>query len=339
MRIGFNPQKDKEQQPSDFFHQVIIPVYIPNQEGYFKDSFAILKLSLNSLFKTCHNKTYFTIVNNGSCDLVKIYLDELFINKVVHEVIHTTNIGKLNAVLKGLAGNQFTLVTVSDADVLFLNNWQAESYFVFKAFSKAGSVSLCPNSKILKYYTSNILFEKWFSKSLRFRNVKNPKAMQSFADSIGNFKLFNKYNLEKYLTVTDNGIEAVVGGGHFVMTYRFEIFHKFSQSYSNFKLGGESEKELLDKPVPFKGYWRLSTADNYAYHMGNTLEDWMRKQEEGLKENEFVCDKAPRLLKVKSYAIVNWFKIKIFSKIVFRKPIWRLFLRYKGLTKEEAANY
>ena len=42
MRIGFNPNKDKPKSTSHYFHQVIIPVYIPNQEGCFKDSFAIL---------------------------------------------------------------------------------------------------------------------------------------------------------------------------------------------------------------------------------------------------------------------------------------------------------
>ena len=43
MRIGFNPNKDKKLIKSDDFHQVIIPVYIPNNKGYFKDSFIILK--------------------------------------------------------------------------------------------------------------------------------------------------------------------------------------------------------------------------------------------------------------------------------------------------------
>ncbi|WP_255373930.1 hypothetical protein [Flavobacterium sp. LM5] len=36
MRIGFNPHKDKAKETSDYFHQVIIPVYIPNQEAIFK---------------------------------------------------------------------------------------------------------------------------------------------------------------------------------------------------------------------------------------------------------------------------------------------------------------
>ena len=162
MRIGFNPQKDKEQAPNDFFHQVVIPVYIPNQEGYFKDSFAILKLCLESLFKTIHEKTFVTIVNNGSDISVANYLDLLLKENKIQELIHTENIGKLNAILKGFAGHNIELVTISDADVLFLANWQRETYQVFESFPKAGSVSPCPNSRLLKYYTANILFDKLF---------------------------------------------------------------------------------------------------------------------------------------------------------------------------------
>ena len=46
MRIGFNPHKDMPNEVSSYTHQVVIPVYIPNQEGYFKDSSRILQLCL-----------------------------------------------------------------------------------------------------------------------------------------------------------------------------------------------------------------------------------------------------------------------------------------------------
>jgi hypothetical protein len=338
MRIGFNPQKDKEQQSSDFFHQVVIPVYIPNQEGYFKDSFDILKLCLNSLFKTCHNKTYFTVVNNGSSTAVKVYLDELFQEGKIHEVIHTTNIGYINAMLKGITGQQFQFITNTDADVLFLENWQRETYALFDVFPKTGAVSPTPNSKMIKFLTGNIFFEKGITQKIRFSKVKKPQAMISFANSIGNQKLFSKINLEKYLTVNEKDCVAVIGAGHFVVTYRSDIFDELDKRYTKFVLGGDSDF-IFDSPVVKKGYWRLSTADNYAFHMGNTLEDWMPKQVEDLKENNFVHEKGPQLAKVKSYTIVNWFKIKFFSKILFKKSIWRLFLRYKGLTKSEAADY
>ncbi|OAZ05407.1 glycosyltransferase family A protein [Flavobacterium succinicans] len=339
MRIGFNPQKDKKQAPNDFFHQVVIPVYIPNQEGYFKDSFAILKLCLESLFKTIHSKTYVTIVNNGSDTIVVDYLDLLFKENKIQELIHIENIGKMNAVLKGLAGHAFELVTISDSDVFFLAGWQKETYQVFDSFPRAGSVSPCPNSRLIRYYTSNIIFETFFSKSLSFREVKNPEAMMCFAKSISDPNLFNESHLSKCLTIGNNDFFALIGGGHFVSTYRSIIFSKQDLSRIDYKLGGDSETEILDKPIAFQGYWRLSTADNYAFHMGNTLEDWMLKSVEDLKENNVTYDKVPLLTNIESNAFMNWFKIKIFSKILFRKSIWRLFLRYKGLTKEEAASY
>jgi len=124
MRIGFNPNKDKELDSTDFIHQVVVPVFIPNHEDYFKDSFRILKYCLESLFKTSHNKTFFTIINNGSDKIVVDYLNNLLADGTIHELIHTTNIGKLNAILKGITGQKFQLITISDADVLFLNDWQ-----------------------------------------------------------------------------------------------------------------------------------------------------------------------------------------------------------------------
>ena len=338
MRIGFNPQKDKEQAPNDFFHQVVIPVYIPNQEGYFKDSFTILKHCLDSLFKTSHIKTYFTVVNNGSSNEVKCYLDDLFQNGKIHEVIHTTNIGYINAMLKGITGQLVPFITTADADVLFLENWQEATYEIFKVFPKTGAVSPTPNSKMLKFLTGNIFFEKGITQNVRFSEVKNPQAMESFAKSIGNPKLFSEINLDKYLTINKNNFGAVIGAGHFVVTYRSDIFDGLEKRYTNFILGGDSDF-IFDLPVVKKGYWRLSTADNYAFHMGNTLEEWMLTTVEDLKENNLTCDIVPLLTKIESNAFMNWFKINVFSRILFRKSIWRLFLRYKGLTKEEATSY
>ena len=78
MRVGFNPNKDKLKQNSEYLHQVIIPVYIPSHEDYFKDSLKILKLCITSVLNTIHDKTFITIVNNGSCKDVKEYLESLF---------------------------------------------------------------------------------------------------------------------------------------------------------------------------------------------------------------------------------------------------------------------
>lgn len=339
MRIGFNPNKDKPQEPNDFFHQVIIPVYIPNQEGYFKDSFKILKHCLESLFKTIHQKTFISIINNGSADYVKDYLNELFKEKKIHELIHTKNIGKLNAVLKGISGHDFKFVTVSDCDVLFLKNWQKESYAVFQKFSKTGAVCPTPSSKSLKSNSFNIWFDLLFSKSLRFTKVKNPQALKAFAASVGNPDMYNNLHLEKYLTVANGDFKAVVGAGHFITTYRKEVFEKSDIKYSNFMLGGDSEDKLLDLPVIKNGMWRLSTEDNFAYHLGNVEEQWMRETLEKIKPNDFFPELQINLPDVKFSKAEFIVKSILFKKIITRKKIWNYCLEIKGLSKEEVRKY
>ena len=338
MRVGFNPHKDKQQEPSEYLHQVIVPVYIPHQEGYFKDSFKILQLCLESLFATIHNKTFVSVINNGSGDFVAVYLDELLKAGKIQELIHTQNIGKLNSVLKGLIGNHFPLITVTDADVLFLNSWQEATYTIFENFPKTGAVCPTPSSRSLQTYTGNIYWDLFFSKKLKFNKVLNPNALKMFGHSVGNSNFYNKIQLEKYLTITNKNAMAVVGAGHFVTTYRKEVFNKVENRFTNFKLGGGSESIILDIPVVKNGFWRLSTAENFAYHMGNVQEDWMQDEYNKLELNKTSCTVVLKAAKTSSY-LSYLLKSKLFGKFILKKNVMRYFLILKGLTKEEAKDY
>ncbi|QKJ64800.1 glycosyltransferase family A protein [Flavobacterium sp. M31R6] len=338
MRVGFNPHKDKIQIESDYFHQVIIPVYIPNEEGYFEDSFKILKLCLDSLFKTIHNKTSVTIVNNGSCLGVVAYLNDLFQKNKIQEVIHTSNIGKLNAVLKGISGNNFPLITVSDADVLFLNGWQEASYSVFEAFPKTGAVCPTPSSRSLRTYTANVYWDLFFSNKVKCSPVVNPDALKMFGLSVGDANFYNPVQLKKYLTVTNEDKKAVVGAGHFATTYRAQVFDNLESRFATFKLGGDSEGQFLDIPVVKKGFWRLSTADNYAYHMGNVLEDWMQVEVSKLMQNDKESNFELKPIQPSS-KLAYFVKSKLFGKLILNKKIMKYYLIWKGLSKEEAKKY
>ncbi|MBC7523080.1 MAG: glycosyltransferase family 2 protein [Flavobacterium sp.] len=338
MRIGFNPHKDKLETSSDYFHQIIVPVYIPNFEGYFKDSFKILQLCLESIFKTSHSQTFITIVNNGSCVEIKNYLDQLLIQKRIHELIHTQNIGKLNAILKGLYGSNFKLVTITDADVLFLNNWQKETYTVFENFPKAGVICPTPSSKSLRTYTSTIYWDLFFSNKLKFQPVKNPEALLKFAESIDYENFYNQFQLQKIFTVNAPNCKAVVGAGHFVSTYKTEIFNDINIRFSNYKLGGDSEGKFLDEPVVKLGLWRLSTYDNFAYHLGNVQEDWMDKQLNLLASEQNSYNFESNYFK-KHSKISNFIVNKIFSKFILNKKIFKQFIVWKGLPKDAVNKY
>lgn len=328
MRVGLNPHKDKPQEKSEYLHQIIIPVYIPNQQDYFKDSFEILKLCLESLFTTIHNKTFLTIVNNGSGDFVKDYLNELLNENKIQELIHTQNIGKLNAILKGLAGNDIELVTISDADVLFLPNWQSETVKVFSQIPKAGVVGIVPQFKTYETNCGPVLFDNFFSKKLKFIPVKNVNSLCKFYDSIGWDRSYNqdylKYNLG--MEITPN-LTVLLGSGHFVATYKKDIFQNI-KTYLGYKLGGISEAYLDTLPLE-KGYWRLTTSDNYAFHMGNVYEEWMK-----IDYNNQVEIKNPQanFHKNKVESKFSYFiKNRLFIKFISIKWTNNCFLKWKKL--------
>lgn len=337
MRVGFNPHKDQVHKKSEYFHQIVIPVYIPNQEGYFKDSFEILKLCLDSLFKTVHNKTYITIVNNGSGNVVVEYLNELYKKNKIQEIIHVTNIGYVNAMIKGIAGQGFQIITTSDSDVLFLDGWQDATYLVFANFPKTGAVCPTPSSRSLRTNTANIYWDLFFSNRIYFTEVMNPMAMQKFGISIGDVNFYNSNHLKKNMTVSSKSQKAVIGAGHFIVTYRASIFNKLEKRFTEYILGGGSD-DLLDIPVVKNGFWRLSTSDNYAYHMGNVLEDWMQVECDKLQINK--TENNFELKKAKSGSYFSYLvKNKLFAKIILNKKIMKYYLIWKGLSKEEARVY
>ena len=108
------------------------------------------------------------------------------------------------------------------------------------------------------------------------------------------------------------------------------------KSYLGYKLGGISEVYLDIAPLK-KGYWRLTTQDNYAFHMGNTHEDWMQVSPNNKEFSEdyisnFKTNKKTSLV---IYFLKNRLFIKVFSIVFFNN----LFLKWKGLPKTVVKRY
>ena len=282
MRVGTNPEKFKKELTAKVYHRVIIPVYIPELEGYFKDTLEIFKLNVESLLQTIHEKTRITIYNNNSHPSVKAYIDEVYSeSSYVDQVFHSkVNLGKINAILAAVKGNLEPLITISDSDVFFKHDWQTKTEQVFEQFHNAGVVSPVPNSVLYKYYTANNFFEAFLGKSkIRFHKVEEPIGMKKFEDSLGDeVTLFKKKHLEKYMILEHGEFKAVMGAGHFVATIRREVFDKGSDSPAFLKIMGGIESKFIDKPNEDLGFLRLSTMSNYAYHLGNVTEDWMYEE-------------------------------------------------------------
>lgn len=336
MRIGSNPNKEINIEQSEFIHQIIVPVYIPNEEGYFVDAFKILQLCLNSLFDTTHERTYITVVNNGSCQNVVNYLDELFLEKKIKELIHTDNVGKINAVLKGLSGNNIELVTITDADVLFLADWQSETTKIFVEIPKAGVVGIVPQIKLYTSNCGNVIFDNLFNNHLKFIEVKNPDGFIHFYDSIDWGRGYNPDYLKLGLGLEYETVKCFIGAGHFVATYKKDIFEELRSYIGGKKVAGIGEAYIDNKALE-KGYWRLTTQDNYAYHMGNVYEDWMDQHS---SKKITVIDTKFNFAKRKKVGAISYFvKNRLIKKLISIKWLMKLFFKWKKLPIEMILKY
>lgn len=335
MRTGKNVSKEKLIESDSCMHRVIIPLYVPHEEDYYKESYEIFILSIKSLKMTSYSDIKISVISNGSCDEVNTRLLKLYHTGIINElIIERDCIGKLNSILKVIRTCDEPYITVSDADILFSNNWENQVLKVFKEFPKAAAVSPMPVFRTQNHYTSNILFDYLFSKNMRFTKVKNPEALTLFAKSIGWPRLDNHWK-DVILTISSNSnVKAVVGCNHSVVTYNSSIFKKIPSANSKFQLGGDSEGNYLDKPALYFDGYRLSTEDNFAFHMGNFKEEWMTDVFDNLKrvtKTRIFHECEP----LKEKVFLNIFKNYLFKKIISFPTLRKFIFASKGLSKSQ----
>lgn len=335
MRIGSNPERVHNNLNINSYHRVVIPVYIPNlTEPYFKDGLKILKLCIGSLLQTIHQKTRVSLINNGCCDDVSSYLLELYnthpeIDQLLNSKI---NLGKINALYSGIKSNLEPLITIADADVMFLNNWQEEVESVFMNFPEAGMVSPVPSSIGYKgNYLNSTIYYAMLKGKLEICDVKDPDGLMKFQESVGR-KMYNKAHLEKFLVVSNkNNDKAVLGCGHFMATLRAEVFENAPNEICQHKIVGGSESKYIDAPNDEGGFLRLSTIGNYGYHLGNVYEPWMTQVfKKKSIPNEIKClDEIPKPIKISKRGYIIG---KILHQVLFKK-FKSIYFRVRGINE------
>ena len=278
MRLGINPQKREKKITMVTHHRIVIVVYIPNEEGFYEKSLEVFKTCLDSLIATINSKAAITVVNNGSFDKVSALLDLYLKQKKIDTLIsHTTNIGKIDAQIGAARASREKYITLTDADILFVKGWQEKVEEVFAVFKNVGSVSPIPVRTGVFAYTSSVL-KQVLLKKLKFKYLSIPENFHDynrFLESI-NWDLDTNEN-NKWPVIEKNGTKAVIGSAHQVLTIDRDILFTSSPSNPSLTLvGGNSEHNYVDVPIDKSGKLRLSTFNNYAFHMGNNVENWMK---------------------------------------------------------------
>ena len=330
MRVGMNPQKQSKKIRLKYQHRLIIVVFIPSLEGYYENVLEVFKLCLDSAITTTNSNCAITVVNNASCKEVAQYLDVKLEENKIDTVIHyKENIGKIDALIGAARASREPIITISDVDILFQQGWQEETEIIFKNIKGVASVSPIPCRNFKNYETSStfgkILLGKvnFKYKSIPENHIAHNKYLESF-----HWELETDENV-KWPVINSNGVNAIVGSGHQILSMRRELFFSTVPREPSLTLvGNNSEYLYCDQPINISGGMRLATFNNFAYHMGNKVEDWMRDVQKENIENGEVSGIKPEVFELPKFTPKmqnkSWYRLK-------KRVIHKLFkIRYKN---------
>ncbi len=270
MRIGENPAKSAPAVRSDAVIRVVVPIYIPTQSGYFADALALTERCLDSLSRTGGPDTKITAVANAcATPVVERLVARQEAGLVDQVLVSGENLGKVDGFLAGARGSWEPVVVVSDSDVLWRPGWPEALTGVLEAFPECALVSASPGPHLVRYASSTTILAASARRLLRREAAVDPAELQRFEDSVGTPRLFDGQRERQWL-VRRAGVSALVGGGHFAFALRRAAL----TSVAGERVLGW-EREALDVPLDRDGWWRLSTPQAYALHLGNQLEAWM----------------------------------------------------------------
>jgi len=279
MRVGTNPAKHSRDLPGVGRHRIIVPVYLPHFDGYFRHGLEILSLCLESLHLTTAHGAAVSVVSNGCApevvDRLRRWFDAGWFDQLI---VHQTNRGKVDAAVSVARGAFEPFLTIADCDVLFKQGWLAAVDGVFDAFPEAGFVSPFPAPGTQWYHTSATLLGALVRRELRFADVVDQAALTRFGQSIGRLDWVAPEFRRAQLVVHRGATAVCVGAGHFVCTLRREIVAHMPAEASLMAVEGNSETRWFDEPPDRLGFWRVSTPQAWVSHMGNQPEPWMHEE-------------------------------------------------------------
>jgi hypothetical protein len=287
MRTSGNPIKESSAETPQFKrHRLIMPVYIPNDEGYYQDAFKIFTICIESLLATIHpSRMDITIIDNASIPKVREYLEPKLESGQIDQYIgNAVNRGKADAIIGQAKASYESLITIADADVLFLPGWLDAIESIYHSFPDTGVVCPFPTPNLAHFHCTSTWINNWFS--IHRGQIVPPVELLDLEQKIG-AKIFSEKDLKVQRYAVRNGCKAIIGAGHFVATYRGDVFA--SLPYQAQRRGLKGGLRQIESHVDRLGLSRLSDLKTSVMHMGNKYEEWMqvRQSERARAASEF----------------------------------------------------
>lgn len=281
MRIGECPARVKRVHVQPARVTVCVVVCIPHQFDYYSRRLDVLQLSLNSLrAHTARGAYTLMVLDNNSCPAVVDYLRKQHeLGHIDQLILSGRNLGKINACRMLFDAAPGDIVAYADDDVWFGPGWLDAQLQVLEAFPRVGMVSGRPvrqqflygNTGLRGYldafpgvakHTGRFIPDEWEREYLRSTGRTGEPV------SVDDIRL--EYG----------GVAAYSTAAHFQFIAPKAVIREALAKCGGPRIG--SEERQFEEAVEAMGYVRLSTIDRHIRHIGNVVDDEVRKLAAGL---------------------------------------------------------
>lgn len=327
MRVGENPTKYARKSKGKASIPVKLPLpitvctvtYVPNLENYYKEGLDVLKLNFHALRKNTKEQFDFAVFDNGSCKEVVEWLVKLKEENIVQWLyLSSENMKKLGAWNILFSAAQGDYVYYFDSDIYHYKNWLEGMRDTLTSFPNAGIVGGFHNIP-----TSNIdnsiksLSDESYYK-LKTGHFIETDTLKDLAISLGtDVEHFVKKKKEKPIhKITYKSISAYVGCSHCQFLSKRECLIDIFPRPRDWGIK-YTDKEF-DRLLDENGWLRLTTIDQYVYHIGNRVEGiWREMLEKTDYSSQRVLNTRERKLSPAILLILSLPPVKKFVRVMY----------------------
>lgn len=281
MRIGVNPLKRPNfqtgavRQPAPL--TVCTVTYIPNHEGWFQESFEILKICIASIRANTAEPFDLMVFDNGSAENVVDWLVEQHKEGSI-QYLHLCDdnvgrVGSWNYLFSCAPGNW---IAFTDSDVYFYPGWFEAMSQVYSAFPLAGSVSGCvmPHAFERDYSLAATFELSQEDESIRMERGQliSDAQIYDYADAIGKDRVeyLTRSRKSEQVRLERQGVSAYATCNHWMFLVKTDLARSFLPFDGHAPLGPTQGIQWETRLNECK-MMQLSVVQPVVHHLGNSL--------------------------------------------------------------------
>lgn len=218
-RIGMNPGRGKTSDYQPARVTVAVLTFIPNDVGYFKDRFDVMRVCIESLIKNTRVPFDLMVFDNGSNEKIVEYLRRQHANgSIDFLILSAKNVGKINALQMMFKSSPGDIIAYCDDDVFFLPGWLERHLEVIDTYPKVGVVTgMYIKSHMKEGISATMRFSERKDVMVEEGNLISKELEKHYIENMG--RTWEKYNQEitglEDVRLTYKGVRTFASAGHY----------------------------------------------------------------------------------------------------------------------------